>query len=1106
MSAPVGNFAFLKAEPRFESFADIAVSAERLLPHDVTSAVIACRRALECAVRWLYSVDKSLQMPWDDKLASMLCTEEFRRLGGDAVFDRADFIRRIGNLAVHTNKALSKDQALLCLENLHVVMCFIARCYSRTAKPVKFRPELADRVAAAPAPVVPPDSQDPRLEELLKENSALREQLTMLREEQQHTAMPAPPNLKEFETRRIYIDTMLQEAGWQRGHNWLEEVELFGLPAAGGTGYADYVLYDDGMRPLAVVEAKRTGNGVEQGRQQAKLYADALERKYGRRPVVFLTNGFETRIDDNFYPERRIAAIYSKRDLEKLFGLAAMRSSLAHVMPDKNIAGRYYQMSAVKAVCDSWQQRRRKALLVMATGSGKTRTVISLCKVLIEQGWVKNILFLADRTALVTQAKRAFTALMPDLPLTNLCEDKGNYNARCVFSTYMTMMSCIDSVQDENGKLFTCGHFDLVVCDEAHRSIYNKYRDIFSYFDAPLVGLTATPKDEVDKNTYDVFGLEAGAPTYGYELPQAVKDGYLVDYTVVETTLKFLTYGIVFDDLSAAEQTDFKAEFGTEEDEEPDDISSSALNSWVFNADTIRQVLSIVMQRGYRVDYGEKLGKTIIFARNHAHAEKILEIFHEEYPHLPGNYAQVIDNHIKFPQTLIDDFSDAAKLPQIAVSVDMMDTGIDVPEVLNLVFFKKVMSKAKFWQMIGRGTRLCPGLMDGEDKKNFYIFDFCGNFDYFRVKEGEETPVSLTMQGALFHLKAQIAFKLQDLAYQTEPLQAFRQRLVGEMLQKVQVLNKRNFAVVQHLECVERFSHESAYLTLTYEDTLRMREELSPLVEPDEDEANALRFDALLYGLELAYLAGDKNKLRRACGELQRKAAAVAGVANIPAVLRQRDLLQQLLHTDYLERAGINDFEHIRTALRELMKYLPHTARRYDVDFKDTVLCIKEEKPDLPATALESYRAKAEFYVRTHSDNVAIDKLKHNIPLSTDDVCALQEILWSEVGSREAYEQEFPGKPLGEFVREIVGLDMATAKAAFAEFLDETRMDSKQIYFVNQIVEYVVQNGLLKEFSVLQDAPFNDNGSFSEVFADDMSALQRILGIVRTINGNAAVA
>jgi type I restriction enzyme R subunit len=427
------------------------------------------------------------------------------------------------------------------------------------------------------------------------------------------------------------------------------------------------------------------------------LYANLLEKQYGRRPVIFLTNGFDTRIIDNRYPERKVASIYSKRDLEKMFNLHAMRTSLNNIVVDKQIAGRYYQEAAIKAVCDSMDAKnRRKALLVMATGSGKTRTVIALCKVLLERGWVKNILFLADRNSLVTQAKRTFANLLPDLSVTNLCEDKDNYAAHGVFSTYQTMINCIDSVKDDEGKLFTCGHFDLIICDEAHRSIYNKYRDIFNYFDAPLVGLTATPKDEIDKNTYEVFELENGVPTYGYELSQAVKDGYLVDYTSVETKLKFIEEGIAYDELSEDEKEQYEEFFITEEGALPERINSSALNSWVFNEDTIKQVLHILMTDGLKVHYGQDIGKTIIFAKNHKHAEKILEIFNREYPHLPG-YAQVIDNQIKYAQNAIDEFSEPEKLPRIAISVDMLDTGIDVPEVLNLVFLKKVMSKAKFW-------------------------------------------------------------------------------------------------------------------------------------------------------------------------------------------------------------------------------------------------------------------------------------------------------------------------------------------------------------------------------------------------------------------------
>ena len=329
---------------------------------------------------------------------------------------------------------------------------------------------------------------------------------------------------------------------------------------------------------------------------------------------------------------------------------------------------------------------------------------------------MKNIRFLADRNSLVTQAKRSFVNLLPDLSVTNLCEEKDNYTAHCVFSTYQTMMNVIDTAKDEKGKLFTVGHFDLVICDEAHRSIYNKYRDIFNYFDAPLVGLTATPKDDIDKNTYEIFELRDGEPTYGYELAQAVKDGYLVDFLSVETKLKFIEQGIVYDERSEEDKKIYENTFADEDGNIPESISLSALNEWIFNEDTICKVLNILMENGLKIDYGEKLGKTIIFTKNHTHAEKILEIFNKEYPHLP-NFAKVIDNYLNYAQSAIDEFSDPKKLPQIAISVDMLDTGIDVPEVLNLVFFKKVMSKAKFWQMIGRGTRLCSALIDGKDKK-----------------------------------------------------------------------------------------------------------------------------------------------------------------------------------------------------------------------------------------------------------------------------------------------------------------------------------------------------------------------------------------------------
>ena len=1100
----MSNFKFLLSDPSFAPFAEVAMAAEKILHIDPAACIFNCRRAMEFAVKWMYSVDKELEMPYQDNLQSLMSREEFRSIVGPDIWRRMDYIRTKGNNAAHKTGKVSEAAALLCLENLHIFLDFVAYCYGDNYEQSKFDSALMPAGAPSPSPAVTPLPEgEASLAALIEENRQLKEQLTARREEQRQTYVPKPLDISEYETRKLYIDAMLEDAGWTEGKDWMNEVELPGMPNKSGVGYADYVLYDDAHKPLAVIEAKRTCVDVSKGRQQAELYADILEKKYKRRPVIFLTNGFETRILDGQYPERKCACLYSKRDLEKMFNLRTMRTSLKNAMVKKNIAGRYYQEGAIKAVCNAFDlKNRRKALLVMATGSGKTRTVIALCDVLLNHGWVKNILFLADRTSLVTQAKRSFVNLLPDLSVTNLCEDKDNYTAHCVFSTYQTMMRCIDNVKDEQGKLFTCGHFDLLICDEAHRSIYNKYRDIFNYFDAPLVGLTATPKDEIDKNTYEIFELESGVPTYGYELAQAVKDGYLVDFMSVETKLKFLDSGIAYEDLPEEEREAYENTFTDENGELPEKIASSALNEWVFNEDTIRQVLHVLMTEGLKIDYGQKLGKTIIFAKNHAHAEKIHEIFNKEYPHLSG-FAKVIDNKINYAQSLIDQFSDSKKLPQIAISVDMLDTGIDVPECLNLVFFKKVMSKAKFWQMIGRGTRLCPGLRDGEDKDKFYIFDFCGNFEFFRMSNGKPTALQIALQGAIFSLKAQIVFKLQDLAYQTPELIAFRKTLVEDMVRKVQELNKENFAVRQHLKYVELFSNPDNYAALTYENTLQMRDELAPLITPDADDAKAVRFDALMYGIELAYLAGQKYAKART--DLLKKVSGIASVANIPEIMVQSELIQKILHTDYLENAGIHAFEHIRENLRDLIKYIPVNQASYTTNFADEILTMDWKESELENDDLKNYKMKAEFYVRQHQDNAVIAKLKTNQPLIGSDIKVLEGILWSELGSKQDYENEYGSKPLGEFVREIVGLDMNAAKEAFAEFLDGAYLDSNQIYFVNQIVEYIVHNGLMKDFSVLQNAPFTDNGSIVEVFTD-LTLWTGIKRVIDKINANALVA
>jgi len=1115
------NFDFLKNDPQFAAFADTAIAAERVFSIEYASCAINCRRAMEFAIKWMYSVDSNLVMPYQDKLLTLLHTDEFREIVDTRLYARLDFLRRLGNNANHNPKAITKDQAVLALKNLHSFLDFIAYCYSSGYTKISFDASLleqAEPVAQAliatqePAPV----SMD--FPKLLEDNKALQAEFTARRVGRESGYSSAPVDFSEAETRKAYIDLMLTDVGWEQGKNWLNEFPIENMPNKSKKGFADYVLFGDDGKPLALIEAKKMSESIEKGRHQAKLYADDLERRYQRRPIIFLSNGIKTHIiidQKNGSAERKVSGIYSKRDLEKEFNKITMRRSLQNISINDDITDRHYQKCAVKEICkdfdpspraDGKKSNKRKALLVMATGSGKTRTVISLVDVLSRHGWVKNILFLADRTSLVIQAKRSFTNLLPDLSTTNLVSDKGNYHARMVFSTYMTLMNKIDDSVDEKGKkLFTPGHFDLIIVDEAHRSIYNKYSDIFTYFDAFLVGLTATPKEEIDRNTYGIFDLEPGVPTHAYELSQAVEESYLVDFSSIETTLKFPHDGIIYADLTDAEKQAYEDSFTDEEGKIPEKIEPSALNDWLYNKDTIRKVLHILMEQGLKVEYGNKIGKTIIFAKNHAHAEKILELWNAEYANYPSGYCQVIDNTIRYTQDLIDRFSDPRKMPQIAISVDMLDTGIDIPEILNLVFFKKVLSTAKFWQMIGRGTRLCKNLLDGEDKKEFYIFDFCNNFAFFRNNKGKgkEAPATVALPRRIFNLKTEIVYQLQALAYQTEELEAFRNRLIDELLEKIHALNRSNFAVKLHLTYVDKFSQATAFQILSYEDTLELKEELAPLIAPDDDDHHALRFDALMYAIEAALLIGQPytKKIREIC----KKAEALSICGTIPEVKAQADFIHKTLHTDYLERASLNEFEHIRENLRDLMKYIEKDVRaKYDTDFEDEILESITHPSGLNQTNLENYHKKVEHYIKQHLDAEVIAKLWGNEPISQLDLNELERILWSELGSKEDYEKKFGKKPLGELVRSIIGLDKRAAKEAFSKFDSEYHLDAQQMYFVNHLINYIVKNGTLNDLSIFGKTPFNDKGSIYSVFPDLL--WDEICATINRINANANVA
>ena len=1121
----MSNFEFLKQIKEYTLFASAAIEAEKVYASAPAMCAVGCRKALELAVKWVYSADNTMQMPYKDNLQALIHEPTFRFAVDYNTWGKLPFIIKLGNLAVHTERSVQASDALASLQGLFEFIQWVDYCYGTDYEERQFEESKipTERVIVDTKKIKEQESlldeKDAEIEALRQQIEHMSSQITAAKEQHQQDRTFVATDLSEFKTRKIYIDVDMKQMGWKftgADADVHEEYPVEGMAGVlGQMGYVDYVLFGKDGLPLAVVEAKRSSKDPNIGRKQAVLYADCLERKFGRRPMMFTTNGFETYFwDDQSSPQRKVSGIFSKSDLQKLMNRRVERLDLMTIPIDDKITDRYYQKEAIRAVCEQIGLGFRKHLLVMATGTGKTRTASSLTDVLSRGKHVTNILFLADRTALVKQAKDDFKNYLPDMSLCNLCSNKDDRSARIVFSTYPTMLNAIDDTKTKNGqRLFTPAHFDLIIIDESHRSIFKKYRAIFEYFDAIMVGLTATPKTDVDRNTYDFFEMEHGIPTYAYDYETAVyQDHVLVPYYNYEVKTKFLEEGITYDDLSDEDKERFEDDF-IEDGLMPEFIPSAQLNKFVFNETTVDIVLQDLMERGIRVAGGDRLGKTIIFAQNKRHAEFILERFNKLYPKYNGTFAQRVICDDTYAQTIIDDFKVPDKDPIIAVSVDMMDTGIDVPQCVNLVFFKKVRSKAKFWQMIGRGTRLCKGLtctdqIDGEytDKKRFLIFDYCGNFEYFRThKEGFESRDTKSLTENIFGKKVRLAVMLQESAYAGDEFQAWRSGLVGDCFTQVQALNTDLIAVRLRMQSVEKYKKPGAFNYISEGDKGELLQQIAPIVQMDDNDEYAKRFDNFMYGLMIASME-QMPSFKHAQKQLRDMGTLLERKISIPQIKAKLPIIKEVNTDAFWEANDILLFEKVRKELRELIKFIvEHGPGQKPIitHLTDPVIDQQEGVQLEAAYDFEDYRAKVNRYVNEHGNTLAIYKLTHNIPLAPGDYQELERVLTSELGSKEDYEREFGDTPFGLLIRKIAKLDHDAAMAAFSQFINDQSLNQKQIAFLHKIINHIEQNGYMESVTMLTKPPFDKPLSFTRLFDKKMQIA--IMAAINKVRDNAVV-
>jgi len=932
----MSNFSFLEHE--FSILQTESLKSESNILDDPEVSLIYSRKALENSVKFVYRVDEDLDegLIKEFDIFKLINHKEFVSIVPSEIINELHYIRKTGNQAVHGSKTpLTSKDSLYANKCLYKFQRWIVEVYSDYEVDGEYdilnftSVEKEDKET-----VIQKTEEQKKLEE---ENAKLQAQLDALKtkleskpkeeKESKKEHVVKVKDITEHETRLRLIDLELQEAGYdtQNFKNGFD-IEYKLTLEDGSTGFADYVIWGDDEKPLAVIEAKRFSSSTTKGKHQAKLYTEALQKEFNKDILTFVMNGRVIEYTNGIYPFREIHSFFPKeeliRTLQKKQALLTIKPSSLEV--DNNITDRTYQKRVIKSVLKTYEAYKMRALLVMATGTGKTRVSASLSDILIRADWVRKVLFLADRKELVRQAKNNFSTYLNETCV-NLVEEKDLDN-RMHFGTYETVHNLI-----KKGK-YNSAYFDLIIVDEAHRTIYKKYKSIFEYFDSFILGLTATPADEVHRNTYEFFQT-GSEPTDTYDLASAIENGHLVNFNPYEIDLGIVKRGIKYDDLTEEEKEEFEDKFDVEEE---DEISSSEINKRIFNKQTNEKVLQYLHEHSFKVDDGNKIGKTIIFAKSKAHAEYIKEIFDLLYP-AKSDEAQIIHSEISHVDSLIDDFKNPNKNPQIAISVDMLDTGIDIPELLNLVFFKPVKSKIKFWQMIGRGTRLCPNIFgEGKDKQSFNIFDFCANFSYFDIHaKGLPSQKTSSLKERLFLKRVKL---LREM-----PQSNLKDEILMIVQSQVDALDASQYYLKKHKHIVEELqSIDLKYIT---DDVFNFLKIVSEYIE-DNTNFEVQRFQMLILNAQEAILKEKNPKsfiddIKNRCLILKSKAT------NVKAIQEKIKTIDKVINDTFALDESLEDLQEVKNSLEHLSNLsLSKGSTPIKTTFSDEVIDVRTLSSD----------------------------------------------------------------------------------------------------------------------------------------------------------------
>ncbi len=1081
-----------------EKLANLGMLAEQILYLDPGSAITRLRGFAEEVTKEIYDIDGLPKLPMANFM-ELLKNDAFIHVTESSLRDFLHYLRKEGNDTAHGGEGDLK-KAVAALGVAHQLGQYMAVNYygfTHADLHVFVCPEQNAATSGM---------SSKELEKILEENRAKQEQLSreleLERKARQHAEATAEKlqvararsqqtanslAWDENQTRKMLIDTQLVAAGWDLSdpEQVGVEIEVLYQPTASGIGYADYVLWGDDGNPLAVIEAKRSRENMQKGREQARYYAEGLAKQFNcPTPIVFYTNGYEICIWDTkqYNAYRQVFGFYSKNSLMFLhYQHQHKDKNLETLNPDLSITDRAYQIEAIKSVTHRIQNQRRKALIVQATGTGKTRVAIALVALLLKARWVKRVLFLCDRKELRRQADNAFKHHLASEPRCVVGDsNKIDQSARIFVATYPGMMNRFSQLD--------VGFFDLIIADESHRSIYNKYRDIFDYFDALQVGLTATPVKFIARNTFDLFGCENGDPTFNFDLAEAIahEPRYLNPFRVKEFTTEFLRDGIHYKDLTPEQQAQLEDDLGIEEAQNVH-FKGKEIGKKIFSESTDCQILENLMTNGIKDATQSLVGKSIIFAQSQEHAEHLESMFVKLYPQYGTKVCKVIHNKVDRPEARIDEFKNPENPFRIAISVDMLDTGIDVPEVVNLVFARPVKSWVKFWQMIGRGTRLCENLFGpGKDKEEFLIFDHYGNFQYF---DEEYTEADVVASRSLLQTVFDARLALADSAMKKASVNAF-ELAVALLKADICDLPEDAIAVRRELRLVKLLQESDMLSQMAASTRHALEKTIAPLMDsrPLKD-IDASLFDRLIAELQTAHLL--------ASSELENlKAELIAAVQNLAVTINEvrlkGDELDAVQSHDYWAHLSVARLEQTRLELRAIMKFKKRSiGPSYTTPATSTVddgVQVNERTVTLNSNDAFVYRKRLkEILDAMLEKNPVLQKIYKNVPVTEDELTSLTStVLTQYPGVDPRVLNEFYGRSpqqLNITLCQLVGLDAKEVDHCFTAFLQKSQLTYQQTQYLNQLKIFIARHGRI-QLAELYEGPFEriSNGNGLEIF------------------------